>query len=178
MKSPTASAGPGVASRPPRPGSSSHRAWRHRAGWWLGATLLAGCRTVPSLPAVDLQAPGWEVRQGQAVWAATPEAEGVAGELFVATRADGACWVQFAKPPFTLATAHAEAGAWAVEPAASRRRLRGRGPAPQRWVWFALAAAVRAEPAGGDWRFHRSDPAHWGLTNAVTGESLAGYLTP
>jgi hypothetical protein len=159
------------------------------AGWrGAGAVVLlvlvaalCGCRTAPSLPPVNLQAPGWTVRQGQAVWTAKRSEEGVAGELLLATRTDGACFVQFAKPPFTLATARSEAGVWAVELASAQRRLGGRGPAPARIVWFALVE----ERGGTDqdarptpWRFRALDGERWQLENPGTGESLEGYFAP
>jgi len=102
----------------------------------------------------------------------------VAGEILLATRADRDCFVQFAKPPFTLATARAEAGLWSVESAASRRRSKGCGVAPPRVVWFALAEEIRGRPAGRGWRFEGRTGAGWRLTNVATGEGLEGFLAP
>lgn len=145
--------------------------------WALCAFLTGGCRTVPPLPAADLEA-GWLLRHGQAVWTRSQTERGVAGEILLATRADRDCFVQFAKPPFTLATARAEAGLWSVESAASRRRSKGRGVVPPRVVWFALAEEVRGRPAGCGWRFEGRSGAEWRLTNAITGEGLEGFLAP
>ena len=144
----------------------------------LLAALLPACRTAPPLPPVDLQAAGWEVRQGQAVWTSARGATGVAGELIVASGADGAGFVQFAKPPFTLVTAHAQAGVWGLELHQTRRHLRGAGQPPARIVWFALVEAVAGRMPGGGWQFAREGPANWRLANPGTGEILEGYLTP
>ncbi len=155
-------------------------ACRRRAlplAWLVCACLLTGCHTVPPLPPADLLA-GWSVRHGQAVWTRSQTERGVAGEILLATRADHDCFVQFAKPPFTLSTARAEAGLWAVESAALRRRSRGCGVAPPRVVWFALAEEVRGRPAGCGWRFEGRSGAGWLLTNVVTGEGLEGFLAP
>ncbi len=145
--------------------------------WLVCACLLTGCRTVPPLPPADLQA-GWSLRHGQAVWTRSRTEQGVAGEILLATRADRDCFVQFAKPPFTLATARAEAGLWLVESAAARRRSKGRGVAPPRVVWFALAEEVRGRPAGCGWHFEARGGAGWRLTNVATGEGLEGFLGP
>jgi hypothetical protein len=150
----------------------------------LLAVLLPGCRTAPTLPPVDLRAAGWMVRQGQAVWTSARGAAGaagvagVAGELVVAIGADGACFVQFVKPPFTLVTARAQAGAWTLELPQTRRHYHGRGQPPTRFVWFALADAVAGRLPVGDWEFEEDGPTDWRLTNARTGETLAGYFTP
>ncbi len=144
----------------------------------LLAVLLPGCRTTPALPPVNLRAAGWMVRQGQAVWTSARGAAGVAGELVVAIGADGACFVQFAKPPFTLVTARSQAGAWTLELPQTRRHYHGRGGLPARFVWFALADAVADRLPVGDWEFEEDGPTDWRLTNARTGETLAGYFTP
>ena len=133
---------------------------------------------MPPLPPADLQAPGWSVRQGQAVWTSAKGKDDVAGEILLATRARGECFVQFAKPPFTLATARAEAGGWSVELASARRQFCGRGPGPVRFVWFALAEACCGRVVGGGWSFEARRGTGWCLTNALTGEMLEGYLTP
>jgi len=144
----------------------------------LLAALLPACRTTPSLPPVDLQATGWRVRQGQAVWTSARGASGVAGELIVAIRGDGACFVQFAKPPFTLVTAHSQAGAWALELPPTRRYFHGLGQPPARFVWIALAEALAGRAPGGGWQFAWPEPAGWRLANPATGEALEGYFTP
>ena len=142
-------------------------------------SLLCGCHTAPKLPPVNLQAPGWTVRQGQAVWTAKRGEHGVAGELLLATRADGACLVQFAKPPFTLATARSEAGSWCLEVQSAGRAFGGRGTAPREFVWFALVDAVRCPPPARNWRWDQAVAADgWRLTSPATGETLEGYWSP
>ena len=164
---------------------------------FLLLVLLCGCHSAPKLPPVNLQSAGWTVRQGQAVWTAKRGEEGVAGELLLATRADGACFVQFSKPPFTLATARAEAGGWAVELQSGHRAFGGQGKGPTQFIWFALVEALnvgqasRLSPSStaneiGDrrdacptpWQFDALDGERWQLTNRVTGERLEGYLSP
>ncbi len=149
----------------------------------LSAVLLhvvaAGCRALPRLPPADLATPGWSTRHGQAIWTSAPQGEGVAGELVVATRADGACFVQFAKPPFTLATARAEPGGWTLDLAAGPARRGGAGSPPPHVVWFALAAAMSDPPgARGGWHFESRPQGGWRLAHPETGEVLEGFLSP
>jgi len=140
--------------------------------------ILAGCRSTTPLPPMDLTKPGWTVREGQAVWAAARGEPGIAGELLVALRADGACFVQFAKPPFTLVTARAEFGAWSVHQPQRRRQAGGRGRAPDQWVWFALVESMTGTTPGSGWRWEARAAGAWRLANPATGETLEGYLTP
>lgn len=144
----------------------------------LATALAGGCRTVPDLGTVDLQGPGWRVREGQGVWTKAAGDAAVAGEVLVATRPDGACFVQFAKPPFTLATARREAGGWRLELAPPGRGTGGVGPAPGGIVWFALADAVRGQAVGSGWRFEPREDSGWCLTNTATGEGVEGFLAP
>jgi len=118
------------------------------------------------------------VQQGQAVWTSARGAPGVAGELLVARGPDGTCFIQFAKPPFTLVTARSQGGAWVLELHQTRRHFRGTGQPPARFVWFALAEAVAGRTPGRGWQLARPGPAAWCLANPATGEVLEGYLTP
>jgi hypothetical protein len=118
------------------------------------------------------------VQQGQAVWTSARGAPGVAGELLVARGPDGTCFIQFAKPPFTLVTARSQGGAWVLELHQMRRHFRGTGQPPARFVWFALAEAVAGRSPTGGWQLARPEPAGWRLANPATGEVLEGYLTP
>ena len=144
----------------------------------LFSALWGACRVAPIVGPLDLQAPGWSIRQGQAVWIRQRGDEAVAGELLFATRTDGACFLHFAKPPFTLATASSDANGWSAEDPPAGRHFAGRGPPPGRFVWFALADALREQPVEGRWLFQPRGDADWCLTNAATGEGLEGYLKP
>ena len=44
---------------------------------------ICGCRTSQQLPATNLSEPGWNVRQGQAIWRRETGAPEIAGELLV-----------------------------------------------------------------------------------------------
>ncbi|MBL9127187.1 MAG: hypothetical protein JNL97_06055 [Verrucomicrobiales bacterium] len=150
------------------------------AAWLSWGLLLAasGCRTASDLAPVRLDDPGWSVRHGQAVWVRALGADGVAGELLVATGPEGACWVEFSKPPFGLATARSEREGWSLVEPGARLRKRGSGAAPAGAIWFALAGATRGTAPGGGWRFETGADGGWRLWQPETGESLEGYWAP
>lgn len=156
-------------------GGSPHLLVMLFLGWTV---FLSGCRIASPLPQTDLAAPGWSVRQGQAVWTASKGKEGVAGEILLATGGSNECFVQFTKPPFTLVTAQANGEGWSVELASERRLSRGRGKLPARVAWFALVNGVSGRPVGAGWRFAVDSGTEWHLTNSFTGEVLEGYFVP
>jgi hypothetical protein len=141
-------------------------------------SLSLGCRTVPPQPAFDLSQPGWNVRQGQAVWRTESGGPEIAGELLVAISSDGRSFVQFTKVPLPLVQAQATSRFWQIEFAAEGKRHSGRGAPPSRLVWFQLVRALNGnEPAGG-WRFAPKPDGHWHVEQLSTGEILEGYLAP
>ncbi|MHB1306597.1 MAG: hypothetical protein ACYDC1_21440 [Limisphaerales bacterium] len=139
--------------------------------------LLAACRTAPPAP-LDLSQPGWRIREGQAVWTAAQGERPVAGELLLALGPDDACWVQFSKPPFTLAAARRDVGRWSVERPQLRQFVAGRGTAPPDVLWFQLANALAIESVAEGWQFEDLDDGSWTLANPRTGERLEGFLSP
>lgn len=138
------------------------------------ALLLSGCRTPPRLPPADLAAPGWRVQQGQAVWRPTRSRPELAGELILATQANGDLFVQFAKTPFSLATAQVLDGQWQIEFGDGNRRWGGSGEPPARFAWFQLPRALDNESLDKHWRFTQPATDSWRLENSRTGETLEG----
>src|SRR5437660_1653021 len=92
----------------------------------------SGCQTLPPFSPLDLQEPGWRVREGQAVWKRQRRAPEVAGEIIVATRPNGQAFVQFSKNPFPLLIAQTAADAWEVQLPTENKRYSGRGQPPAR----------------------------------------------
>ncbi|MBM3346009.1 MAG: hypothetical protein FJY55_05860 [Betaproteobacteria bacterium] len=165
--------------REPARDAGSPRGGRGRWGLLLLlglAVLASACRTGQPLPKVDFSAPGWQVRQGQAVWQRAGAAE-LSGELIVATHADGSAVVQFVKPPVTLVTAQSTAERWAVR-FPPNNEFSGPGAPPARVIWLHLARFLAGTTPSSDWLWERPDQQSWRLENRSTGETLAGYLTP
>ena len=127
---------------------------------------------------VDLSAPGWRVQQGQAVWKPTRRRPELTGELLLATNVNGNVFVQFAKPPITLATARVIDGEWHLEFGSGEYSRNGTGRPPGRFAWFKLPAALAGALPGRDWQFKRIPPNSWLLENLHTGERLEGVFFP
>ena len=139
--------------------------------------LLAagGCRTLPPLPPVNLSQPGWTVRQGQAIWRPAGTSTELAGEILVATRTNGAAFLQFSKSPFPLVVAQQNSNEWQIEFSTENKRYSGRGNPPSRLIWLWLGRMLLGEPAPKKWSW-RVDNDGWRLENRVTGEAVEGYF--
>jgi hypothetical protein len=148
------------------------------AGCFLIFSVLTACRTVERLPALDLQEPGWRVRQGQGLWQPGRGQPEIAGELLVALHPEGRLFVQFSKAPFPLVLARKSAGLWQVEFLPQRRAISGKGEPPKRFVWFQVARALSGEQPPAPWFFEQLNGKTWRLQNRLSGEMLEGYLSP
>jgi hypothetical protein len=144
----------------------------------LALILCAGCRTSPPPAPADFSAPGWRVQQGQAVWKSSQNRPEVAGDLLLATNANGDFFVQFSKMPFPLATAQVSGNQWQIEFGADKYSWRGHGNPPNRFAWFQLPRALIDANIGGNWQFTRVETNLWRLENLHTGESLEGEFFP
>ncbi len=137
---------------------------------------LTACRT--TLPPVDLAAPGWSIRHGQAIWKPSANEAEIAGELLLAVNADGRVLAQFSKSPFTLVEAQVTPGRWRIEFPLRRQSASGKGDLPARFVWFQLPAAEAGRTPAADWRFTGGSGGVWRLENVRTREMLEGFWTP
>jgi hypothetical protein len=148
---------------------------------WLALVflLLTGCQTAPRLPRVDLAQPGWTTRQGQAVWRERTGEPEIAGELLVATRADGACLVEFTKTPLPMIVLQTTTNAWQFQYVPANRTYSGRGAPPTRVaVWLHLARCLAGSPPPKLWQWNVQTKNSWRLANPYSGEFLEGYLAP
>jgi hypothetical protein len=141
----------------------------------LSLTVFNGCFTAPPLPKVNLSEPGWNIREGQAVWRPDRKSPELAGDLIVATRADGSAFAQFTKTPFPFAIAQLSSNEWQIEFPPRNLRFAAHGKPPARIVWFQLLDALNGKPVAKNWTWQGTE-ANWTLTNLSSGESLEGYL--
>lgn len=142
------------------------------------AWISAGCRTAPPLPPADCSQPGWRLQQGQAVWTPSRQQPELTGELLLATHPRGDYLVEFAKTPFSFASAQVAGERWQVEFGAANRGWHGQGQPPVRFVWFQLPRALAGGVPDSHWEFHRREDGGWRLWNHRTGESLEGRFFP
>src|SRR5690348_11743636 len=103
---------------------------------FLFPIILCGCLTLPPLPKADLSQPGWNIRQGEAVWKPDRKSPEIAGEILLATRADGSSFVQFIKTPFPFAITQTTSNKWQAEFPPENKRFTAPGKPPGRIIWF------------------------------------------
>jgi hypothetical protein len=148
----------------------------------LSASLLtlslpfAGCQSARPLPPADLDAQGWEIKQGQAVWRPDRHKPELAGELLLGIRPNGDSFVQFTKTPFPLVTAKKTSISWEASFGPEGLRFSGNGPAPARIIWLRLDDILfRGAPPPRRWSLQLSGE-NWRLEHSSTGEILEGYF--
>jgi hypothetical protein len=140
--------------------------------------FCTSCRTVDPLPPADLSTPGWRVQQGQAIWKPPGNRSEIAGNLLLATNANGNFFVQLTKDPFPVVTAENIDGRWQIEFGASEHSWRGRGEPPRRFIWFQLSRALLGERIAGNSHFETVTTNSWRLENSRSGEILEGWFFP
>jgi hypothetical protein len=145
---------------------------------FLLLAIFTGCRTAPPLPPADFSAPGWRVQQGQAVWKPSSDRSELAGDLLLATNADGNFFIQFSKMPFPLVTAQISGDQWQIEFGADKDTWHGSGAPPERFAWFQLPRALLGANPGDNWKFSSVENNSWQLENPRTGEILEGEFSP
>lgn len=153
--------------------------------FWQGGILAlivllilatSGCRaTLPPLPRANLQEPGWQVHQGQAVWRFEHGKGELAGDLLVAAEPGGRAVVQFSKSPFPLVVAQETSNRWQVEFPPQNKHYAGRGEPPKRVIWFFLPPTLAGQAPPANWAWH-SNSSGWRLENQASGESLEGFF--
>ena len=144
----------------------------------LFISLLAGCRTTPHLPPVNLSSPGWQVRHGQAVWVARQEAPEIAGELTVGLHRDGRGYLHFLKVPIPFVSAQSGPEGWQIEFIPQDRKFAGRGAPHRRFGWLMLLKALQEDSLPKGWEFSSEPGGDWKLSNRSTGEMISGFLNP
>lgn len=152
-------------------------------GWLLAALALVllvngGCNTMAPMAPVDVSAPGWRVREGQAVWRKNRDAPELAGELLVATSDTGRTLVQFAKNPFPLIVAQQTPRSWEIQLPTQNRRYSGPGKPPARIIWLYLPGLIEGASPPKNWTWQGLGDHRWRLENTKTGQMLEGFLSP
>lgn len=139
----------------------------------IATGVCISCRTNPPTVPIDFSAPGWRVRQGQAVWKPKNGESEIAGELLLATRTNGDCYIQFTKTPFVLVDATSADNHWRIDFMGNEHRQRGRGTPPERYSWFELPRALAGVEPHHGWQFASTNEM-WSLERPRTGERLEG----
>jgi len=144
----------------------------------LAALAVGGCRSLPLQPPIDCSGPGWILREGQAVWRPRAGADGIAGDLLVATHPDGRSVVQFTKTPLPFIVAQRTAHGWQAQIIPRNKTYSGRGAPPARLLWLHLPEALAGRETGGGFSFSKRSAGGWLFERRATGESVDGFLEP
>jgi hypothetical protein len=135
---------------------------------------LTACKTAPK--AVNLDETGWKILQGQAVWRAKEDAPEIAGELVMATNADGRTFVEFTKDPLPLVVGQTTTNSWQIEFVPQNRSFSGRGKPPARLGWLYLAGCTEGLPPPAHWRLQQTHYNRWRMEHPDRGEVLDWLL--
>ncbi len=140
--------------------------------------LATGCCTAGKLAPISVSGPGWQIRQGQAVWTPSRDQTGLGGELLVASHQSGIYVFDFEKTPLPVTKGQVTSTNWLIQFPAQKRSLGSRGPPPARFAWLYLGAALQDQPLPKPLRFEREPEGRWRLENTRSGETIEGFLTP
>lgn len=139
--------------------------------------LVCGCRTtIQSL--FTATGPGWHVQQGQALWRPKSGLPEFGGDLVLAGSPDGRALIQFDKTPLSMVFAQTTSDRWLIRFPQRQMSFSGHGPAPTRFAWLYLPAALAGKSLPLTFHFERKPDGGWRLENTSTGEILEGYLSP
>lgn len=144
----------------------------------LAAIVLmaaTGCLTGSRQSPVDPAAPGWEVRQAQALWRPDAQKPEIAGDLIVSTHPSGSAFVQFSKT-LPIASARMTRNSWEIDFPPQQRHYAGRGAGPARVVWLQLLRALQDRPLTGRWILSEKSDSLMTVTEPKTGETLEVYF--
>ena len=131
---------------------------------------------MPTLAPLDLSGPGWQVREGQALWRNKADAPEIAGEVVLATHGDGRAFVQFLKNPLPLLTAQIGTNAWQIEFIPEKRTISGRGRIPSQLIWLHLLRGVQGISPPKQFNFGKTSEGATQIENKQSGEKVTLFL--
>ena len=141
------------------------------------AVLLAACGSPPAAPAADLAAPGWQVRQGQALWKPGRGQPEIAGDLILSSHPSGGVYLQFSKT-LPLVSARITGRRWEIEFPPENKRYSGGGDPPKRLIWLQLIRAIDGGALPDRWKVIRPSANFIALENEETSERLEVHFQP
>ena len=140
------------------------------------AVFAIGCRTIPPMKAVNLSEPGWNLRQGQALWRTQMDAPEIAGEILFATHPDGRTVLQFAKNPIPFVNVQTSNELWQVEFVPQQKQFSGKGSPSVRLIWVHLARALAGQSTQSPLSITNSAAGEFTFVNRSSGETVSGFL--
>ena len=140
-----------------------------------GLMLLCGCQTASLFTTTG---PDWHVQQGQALWRPQRGLPEFGGDLVLARDDAGRCLIQFDKTPMAILSAQTTTNRWLIRFPQRNYSFSGHAPAPTRFSWLYLPAALAGKPLPKNLHFQQKPDGGWRLENSRTGETVEGFLSP
>jgi hypothetical protein len=133
--------------------------------------LFWGCASSGPMAPLDLSAPGWQVKQGQAIWKPETKKPEITGDIVLATNPNGTSYVQFSKT-LPIVSAQTTSEGWAVEFPPENKHYSGRGNGPKKIVWLQLLKVIEGRELGEYWQLVHPSSDFVALENEESGERL------
>lgn len=140
---------------------------------WAGVFLIlifAACATTP-LPPLELNAPGWQVRQAQAIWTTGRDKPEIVGDVLLSMNGRGSAFLQFSKT-LPIASVRIEPHLWEVDFPPQKRHYSGRGGGPKQIVWLQLLHLLAGDALAPPWSCTERSDAIVTIENAASRERV------
>ena len=134
---------------------------------------LVGCSTLSqrSLPPLDTSTPGWNTRQGQALWERSQDDPEIAGDVVISVHPQAGSFVQFSKT-LPLLTARISPEGWEFHTIPENKRYSSGGKPPRRIVWLQLLQALEGREISERWSVAHPSDRYIVLEDPHSGERL------
>jgi len=139
--------------------------------------FLLGCVTSGPMAPLDMSAPGWQVRQGQAIWKPDSKKPEITGDIVLAANPSGNSYLQFSKT-MPIVSAQTTPDRWSVEFPPENKHYSGGGTGPARLVWVQLLRVIEGRELKGDWRLIYPSKEFIALEDDESGERLEVHFQP
>jgi len=140
----------------------------------LALLFVAGCQT-PVFPPVDLSAPGWNTRTGQAIWTPDRSKPEIVGDLLLSSDQNGNAYLEFSKA-FPIVHARLMPNAWQIEFPPQNKRYAAPGLPPARISWLQLLRAWTGGEVEKSWNISERTETTITFSNATTGETIEAHF--
>jgi hypothetical protein len=139
----------------------------------LTSFLLVGCAALPQkkLQPLDTSAPGWTVRQGQALWKPGEDKPEIAGDVVVSLHPTAGSYVQFSKT-LPILSARLTPEGWEFHTIPEDKRYSGGGNPPRRIVWLQMLRVLEGREISDRWTVAHPSDLYISLEDPFSGERL------
>jgi len=140
----------------------------------LSFLFFLGCRA-PAFPPLDVSAPGWQTRTGQAIWKPDRSKPEIVGDLILSADQNGNAYLEFSKA-FPIVHARLAPNAWQIEFPPQNKHYAAPGKPPARISWLQLVRLWTGGIIAQDWNVLDHSESAITLTNSKTGEMIEAHF--